>query len=61
MFEGWFQNLYTVEMVFKILGLGFVIGPDTYLNDPWNILDFTIVMIGWISILIEPEQVVEVD
>lgn len=46
-FEKWFQILYSIEMVFKIVGLGFIIGPDTYLRDPWNILDFTIVVIGW--------------
>ena len=34
-------------MLFKIIGLGFIIGPDTYLKDAWNVLDFVIVVIGW--------------
>lgn len=34
-------------MCLKIVGLGFIIGQDTYLRDPWNILDFVIVVIGW--------------
>lgn len=58
-FEMWFQWLYSVEMIFKILGLGFIFGPDSYLRDSWNILDFVIVMIGWITIW-TTEDVVEV-
>ena len=46
-----FQYLYTVEMFFKIVSLGFVLGKGTYLRDPWNILDFTIVSSGYIDIL----------
>jgi hypothetical protein len=42
--ETTFLILYTIEMVFKILGLGFIFGEDTYIWDPWNFLDFFIVM-----------------
>ena len=45
-----FQYLYTVEMFFKIVSLGFVFERGTYLRDPWNILDFTIVSSGYIDI-----------
>lgn len=31
-------------MIIKILGLGFVFNKGAYLRDPWNILDFVIVM-----------------
>jgi hypothetical protein len=48
-------------MIFKILGLGFIFGPDTYIHDPWNILDFIIVMIGWVTIWTQPDEVQEVD
>lgn len=48
-FELLFQYLYTVEMAFKILGLGFVFGEGTYLRDEWNLLDFFIVMIGYVT------------
>ena len=48
-FEYIFQGLYTVEMVLKIIGLGFIFGSGAYLRDPWNILDFTIVMSGWLT------------
>ena len=39
-----FNFLYTVEMVLKIMGLGFILGENAYLRDSWNILDFVIVM-----------------
>jgi hypothetical protein len=49
--ELWFQYAYTVEMVFKILGLGFIMGPDSYIKDTWNLLDFFIVMMGYVSMI----------
>ena len=52
-FELLFQYLYTVEMVLKILGMGFIIGPDAYIKDEWNILDFFIVMMGYVSMILE--------
>lgn len=42
--ETTFLVLYTIEMVFKILGQGFMFGENTYIWDPWNFLDFFIVM-----------------
>ena len=52
-FELLFQYLYTGEMVLKILGMGFIIGPDSYIRDEWNILDFFIVMMGYVSMVLE--------
>ena len=40
-------------MVFKIMGLGFIFGPGTYMRDEWNILDFFIVMMGYASMILE--------
>lgn len=49
--ENVFLGLYTTEMVFKIMGLGFLFsGKDSYLRDPWNMLDFTIVMSAYMTI-----------
>jgi len=48
--ENIFLALYSVEMVFKILGLGFLFNNGAYLRDPWNILDFTIVMSAYLGI-----------
>ena len=41
--ENVFLGLYTVEMVIKILALGFIFNEGSYLRDSWNILDFVIV------------------
>jgi len=46
-----FQALYTIEMVLKIFGIGFVMGRHAYLRDSWNILDFVIVMSGFASMI----------
>lgn len=47
-----FQILYTVEMCLKIIGLGFLFGAkEPYLRDPWNVLDFVIVMSAWLTII----------
>jgi hypothetical protein len=48
--EHLFLALYSVEMFFKIVGLGFVLNKGAYLRDPWNILDFTIVMSAYLTI-----------
>lgn len=38
-----FLGLYTVEMVLKIIGMGFYFSENAYIKDSWNILDFIIV------------------
>ena len=42
--ENVFLALYSVEMILKILGMGFVFGSNAYLRDSWNVLDFLIVI-----------------
>ena len=48
--ENTFLVLYTIEMVLKIIGKGFIFGENTYLRDYWNILDFTIVMSAYLTL-----------
>jgi len=36
-------------MIIKVVALGFVLERNSYLRDPWNILDFVVVFVGWIS------------
>jgi hypothetical protein len=31
-----FTGLYTLEMILKITGMGFILGKDSYLRDGWN-------------------------
>jgi len=45
-----FLILYTIEMILKILGLGFFFNQGAYLRDSWNILDFTIVVSAYVSL-----------
>jgi hypothetical protein len=47
-----FQYLYTIEMVFKILSLGFILNKGSYLRDAWNILDFTIIASGYVGMFL---------
>ena len=48
-FDTFFTVAYCLEMVLKILALGFVFNPTSYLRNNWNILDFIIVVTGLIS------------
>ena len=48
-----FLILYTGEMVFKIIAQGFFMRAHSYLRDSWNILDFTVVVLGWMSRVFE--------
>jgi len=42
-------------MILKILGLGFVMNRGSYMRDPWNLLDFTIVVSAYIPIFLQGE------
>ena len=46
-----FLILYSIEMVLKIFGYGFIMSEKAYLKDTWNILDFTIVISGYLTLL----------
>jgi hypothetical protein len=46
-----FLALYSIEMALKILGMGFLFNKGAYLRDPWNILDFIIVMSAYIGVV----------
>lgn len=48
-----FLALYTMEMVLKILGMGFLFCRDAYLRDSWNILDFIIVVTAYIPVFFQ--------
>lgn len=49
--EIYFLTLFTLEMTLKIVALGFAFHKGSYLRDLWNWLDFTVVLTGWISII----------
>jgi len=37
-------------MVLKILGLGFIMGKESYIKNSWNMLDFVIVISGLMTL-----------
>uniref|UniRef100_A0A673AXD9 Ion transport domain-containing protein n=1 Tax=Sphaeramia orbicularis TaxID=375764 RepID=A0A673AXD9_9TELE len=41
-----FTGIYTFESLIKILARGFCIGPFTFLRDPWNWLDFSVIVMA---------------
>lgn len=47
-----FQYLYTIEMVVKIVSLGFILNDGSYLRDAWNILDFVIIASGYMGMFL---------
>lgn len=48
-----FLIIYTWEMSMKIIAMGFFMRAHSYLRDSWNIMDFTVVVLGWISFFLE--------
>lgn len=44
-----FIVVFTIECVLKIIAYGFLLHPGAYLRNPWNILDFIIVAVGYVS------------
>ena len=41
-----FTAIYTSEMILKIIAKGFLLHNFAYLRDPWNWLDFVVVLLG---------------
>ncbi|TSP09134.1 Sodium channel protein type 1 subunit alpha [Bagarius yarrelli] len=48
-FKYTFTGIYTFESVIKILARGFCIGPFTFLRDPWNWLDFSVIVMAYVT------------
>jgi hypothetical protein len=46
-----FLAVFGVEMLMKIVAMGFVYGENSYLRDAWNRLDFAVVILGVMSTL----------
>jgi len=44
-----FTVFFVLEMVLKVIGLGFYFGEGTYLKDGWNQMDFMVVVLGLLS------------
>uniref|UniRef100_UPI0037E996B4 sodium channel protein type 2 subunit alpha-like n=1 Tax=Semicossyphus pulcher TaxID=241346 RepID=UPI0037E996B4 len=44
-----FTAVYTFESLIKILARGFCIGKFTFLRDPWNWLDFSVIVMAYVT------------
>uniref|UniRef100_A0A673LMC0 Sodium channel protein n=1 Tax=Sinocyclocheilus rhinocerous TaxID=307959 RepID=A0A673LMC0_9TELE len=44
-----FTGIYTFESVIKILARGFCVEPFTFLRDPWNWLDFSVIVMAYVT------------
>jgi voltage-dependent calcium channel N type alpha-1B len=47
--EPYFLAIFCVEATLKILALGFILHKGSYLRNVWNILDFIVVLTGFIT------------
>ncbi|XP_030053995.1 sodium channel protein type 5 subunit alpha isoform X2 [Microcaecilia unicolor] len=44
-----FTGIYTFESLIKILARGFCLKPFTFLRDPWNWLDFSVIVMAFVT------------
>ena len=51
--DSYFLYFYTFEAALKIIAFRFFAAEDAYIKDYWNILDFFVVLVGWISFVLE--------
>ncbi|XP_036600933.1 sodium channel protein type 9 subunit alpha-like [Trichosurus vulpecula] len=47
-----FIGLYTFEILIQIMARGFIVGPFTFLNDPWSLFDIPILTMAYLSIFV---------
>ncbi|KAG8443545.1 hypothetical protein GDO86_012086 [Hymenochirus boettgeri] len=48
-----FTAIYTFESLIKILARGFCLKPFTFLRDPWNWLDFSVIVMAYVTEFVE--------
>lgn len=46
-----FTALFTIELIMKMIALGFVLHPGSYLRSPWNALDLFIVATSYLQLV----------
>ena len=51
--DNYFLYFYTLEAILKIISFTFFSAEDAYIKDYWNILDFLVVLVGWVSFILE--------
>jgi hypothetical protein len=51
--DKYFLAIFTIEIFMKICAVGFIHAENSYLRDTWNILDFVVIVVGWVSVILE--------
>nr|BCR34228.1 sodium channel protein type 1 subunit alpha [Ciona intestinalis] len=46
-----FLGIYTFEMIVKLLSRGFIFSSFTYMRDPWNLLDVSVIFAAYLDIV----------
>lgn len=47
--EVYFLGIFCVEALLKIVALGFILHRGSYLRNVWNIMDFVVVVTGYVD------------
>ncbi|XP_069690797.1 sodium channel protein PaFPC1-like [Periplaneta americana] len=47
-----FIGIFSLELVLKVVARGFLLEPFTYLRDPWNCLDFVLIILDYMSMIL---------
>ena len=47
----YFLVLFSLELLLRVVAMGFVMDKNSYLRDPWNWLDLIIVIMGWLPFI----------
>jgi voltage-dependent calcium channel T type alpha-1G len=51
--EYFFTVVFCLELVLRVIGLGFILHPHSYMRAPWNMLDFVIVVTSLVSLFLD--------
>ncbi|KAL5266763.1 hypothetical protein ACHWQZ_G003966 [Mnemiopsis leidyi] len=49
--------IFCLEMILRVIDLGFVIHPGSYLRDPWNVLDAVVVLVSILRVAVKAPTV----
>ena len=52
-FDYVFTAAFVVEMIVKVVSCGFCLHPGSYIREPWNVLDFIVVVSALLSYLMQ--------
>ncbi|KZS08817.1 Voltage-dependent calcium channel type D subunit alpha-1, partial [Daphnia magna] len=53
--EPYFLGIFCVESTLKILALGFALHRGSYLRNIWNMMDFVVVVTGFVTLFAQDE------